>query len=164
MTDTPAPPSGVLDRLITGVALLGGFLSLGTALMVCTSVFGRWLFNAPVNGDFEMVQMATAVAIFSFLPFTQLRRANIMVDTFTTWLPQGAQRALDVLWDIAYALMFAVLTYALVLGSRDMLRSGETTMMRQILVWPAIMICTVLAGLTVLSALVSATRLVRGRS
>ncbi len=34
-----------------------------------------------VPGDFELVQMATAVAAFCFLPYCQLRRGNIFVDT-----------------------------------------------------------------------------------
>ena len=33
--------------------------------------------------------MATAIAVFAYLPYTQARRGNIMVDTFTSWLPRA---------------------------------------------------------------------------
>ena len=67
------------------------------------SVLGRWLSGmplaaqvprrlGPINGDFELVQMATAIAVFSFLPYCQARRGNIVVDTFTSWLPRARQR------------------------------------------------------------------------
>ena len=36
--------------------------------------------------------MATAIAVFSFLPYCQARRGNIVVDTFTTWLPAALNR------------------------------------------------------------------------
>lgn len=155
---------GRFDRLIAAVAIIGGFLSLGLATMVVMSVVGRWLFSTPIEGDFELVKMATAVSVFAFLPYTQLRRGNIMVDTFTSWLPKSAQVAMDAFWDIVYALMLALLSYCLVLGTRDYVRSGETMMMHAILLWPAIATCTALCALTVMSTLVSMTRMVRGRS
>ena len=58
-----------------------------------SACIGRWLLQLrPINGDFEMVQMATAIAVFSFLPYCQARRGNIVVDTFTSWLPRAHQR------------------------------------------------------------------------
>ncbi len=59
------PP--LVERLSGFVALFGGLLSLGIAGLVVVSVIGRKFFNSPINGDFEMVQMATAIAVFSFL-------------------------------------------------------------------------------------------------
>jgi TRAP-type C4-dicarboxylate transport system permease small subunit len=156
--------AGPLDRLITAIAIGGGVLSVATALLVVISVLGRWLFSSPVEGDFEFVKMATAVSVFCFLPYTQIRRGNIMVDTFTGWLPAGAQRALDVLGDLLFAAIMAVLTYCLILGTRDFINTGETTMMRGLVLWPAILTCTLLCGLTVVSALITATRLIRGQS
>ena len=61
------PMRAAAGRAAVGlVALLGGLLSLGIAGLVVVSVIGRRFFNAPVNGDFELVQMATAIAVFSF--------------------------------------------------------------------------------------------------
>jgi hypothetical protein len=37
--------------------------------------------------------MATAIAIFAFLPYRQARRGNIVVDTFTSGLPERANAA-----------------------------------------------------------------------
>lgn len=166
MADLAAGQSrqGAFDRLIAAVAVVGGFLSLGLALMVVISVSGRALISKPIEGDFELVKMATAVSVFAFLPYTQLRRGNIMVDTFTSWLPTGVHVAMDAFWDIVYALMLGLLTYCFVLGTRDYIRSGETMMMHPILLWPAIAMCTALCALTALSTLVSMTRMLRGRS
>lgn len=163
MTDVPVegpPPSApgrpLTERLTRPVAILGGMLALAVALLVVTSVLLRWLFNAPIDGDFEFVKMATAVAIFAYLPYTQARRGNIMVDTFTGWLPPSVTTVLDALWDIAYALLMGYVAYCLVFGTFDALKSGETTMQRQILIWPSIAAATALSMLLTLTSLLTA--------
>ena len=42
-------------------------------LLTVVSVVGRALFSAPIPGDFELVEIGMAVAVFAFLPYCQLR-------------------------------------------------------------------------------------------
>ena len=77
------------ERLGAALALTGAALSLFIAGLVTMSVALRWATSSGLPGDFEMVQMAVALAIFSFLPYTQLRRGNMLVDTFTSRLPNA---------------------------------------------------------------------------
>ena len=111
-----------------------------------------------------MVKMATAIAVFAYLPYTQARRANIMVDTFTGWLPPGGRNILDAIWDFVYALVMAYLTYCLVYGTLGYIQSGETTMQRQLVLWPSIALCTLLSALVVVTALSTALRLLTAGS
>ncbi len=162
----------LVQRLSGIVAVLGGVVSLATALIVALSVFGRWFKGSafghlapwigPIDGDFEYVKMGTAIAIFAFLPYAQALRSNIVVDTFTNKLSQRTQNLMDAFWDLVYAGMMAVLTGCMVLGTLDFHRSGETTMMLQLIVWPAIAVCTLLSGLLTLVAVITATRVARG--
>jgi TRAP-type C4-dicarboxylate transport system permease small subunit len=153
-----------VERASSAVAMLGGLLSLCTALLVVASVIGRKFFNAPINGDFELVQMATAISIFSFLPYCQALRGNIVVDTFTGGLPPRTNAVIDAVWDIAYASMMGVLTACLTVGTLDHYRSGQTTMLLQLIIWPAIAICTALSLLLTCVSLATAARLIRGRA
>src|SRR5262245_10807429 len=85
-TPSPEPPNGVatvLSELTTAAAILGGVITLAIAIAVTASVFGRNMLDEGIPGDFEFVQMGTAIAVFAFLPFCQLRRGNIVVDTFS---------------------------------------------------------------------------------
>ena len=66
-----------------------------------------------------MVQMATAIAVFSFLPYRQVRRGNIVVDTFTTWLPARANALIDAFWDLVYAGMMGLMTACLTAGTLE---------------------------------------------
>jgi TRAP-type C4-dicarboxylate transport system permease small subunit len=159
--DARPPP---VERFAGAIALLGGLLSLCVAALVVVSVVGRKFFNAPVNGDFELVQMGTALAIFSFLPYCQARRGNIVVDTFMTWMPRRGIQLIDAIWDIAYAGMMGVISYCMVFGVIEHYRSGQTTMLLQIIVWPALAICTALAFLVALVCVATAMRLIQGRT
>jgi TRAP-type C4-dicarboxylate transport system permease small subunit len=153
--------TAMLERLTGWLAGIGGLLTLAVALVATASVTLRWLFSSPIDGDFEYVKMATACAVFAYLPYTQARRGNIMVDTFTSWLPARFNRVIDAFWDIVFAAIMAYLTYALVFGTRDAWRSGETTMQKQIVLWPSLALCTLFAALLVVTCLLTAFRLVR---
>ncbi|MFM9975525.1 MAG: TRAP transporter small permease subunit [Beijerinckiaceae bacterium] len=162
-TDLPVEAGGGYERpqtmlvRVTGfIAVMGGFLALAVAILVTTSVLGRWLFNAPIDGDFEFVKMATAVAIFAYLPYTQARRGNIMVDTFTLNLARRQTAWIDAFWDFAYAIFMVFLAYALFHGTLDAIKSGETTMQRQIILWPSIATSMVLCALLALTAALTA--------
>jgi hypothetical protein len=169
--DEPRPPA--IERLTGAIALLGGVLALGVALLVVVSVVGRWLSGTPlaktlrwlgpVDGDFEMVQMATAVAIFAFLPYCQARRGNIVVDTFTAWLPARVDAYIDAFWDIVYAGIMGLLTTCLMTGVIEHYRSGQTTMLLQLIVWPALALCTLLCLMLTCTALATAAMRIWGR-
>ncbi len=167
MSDDPNAPGRLwqaqpaIDRAIGWVAISGGLLALGVASLVSISVLGRYLFSSPIEGDFEFVKMATALAVFCCLPYTQVQRGNIMVDSLTTGLPARGRALLDALWDLVYAGVAALMAHGLATGALEALNSRETTMQLQLLVWPAISICALLALLLVLSALISAARLIR---
>ncbi|MDP3258045.1 MAG: TRAP transporter small permease subunit [Bosea sp. (in: a-proteobacteria)] len=146
-----------------GVALLGGVLLITLSLTVVISVTLRsdLVGSAGIPGDFELVQMATAVAAFCFLPWCQLRRGNIFVDTFTLKLPLRWQRRIDAGWDLVYALVMMLIAWRLAVGARAAFATGENTMVLQIPSYLPIGLCAALAALVAACAIVSAVRLAR---
>lgn len=154
------PESSRLTAITGWIAVAGGMLALVVAGLVTVSVLGRWLFAAPIDGDFEYVKMATAISVFSFLPYTQARRGNIMVDTFTMGLSAAARARVDAFWDLAYAAIMGFCAYALIHGSWQTFMNGETTMQRQIPLWPSIAIATALCIILTIVAVIGAVRLV----
>ena len=154
-------PRSLLERFTGVLAIVGGALALSVAMLATVSVGSRWLLNAPIDGDFEYVKMATAIAVFAYLPYAQARRANIFVDTFTGWLPHGVNRVLDAFWDLAYAAFVGFVGICLIYGTLDAIKSGETTMQRQLLIWPSIAISTAFCILVALTSVVSAALLFR---
>lgn len=156
----PVPPPW-MDRIARAIAICGGLFMLAAAAMVTTSVLMRWLFKSGIRGDFEMVQIATAVAVFAFLPLCQIRRGNVFVDTFTLRTPTWFNRGLDRLWDIVYAGFAFLIGWRLILGGADAISSRTSSMVLAIPVGWAILLVGTMALFLGLVALTSARRLGR---
>jgi TRAP-type C4-dicarboxylate transport system permease small subunit len=156
-------PSGIVS-LARAIALGGGLLTLGIALLVTISVIRRGIWGEPVPGDFEFVQMATAVTLFAFLPLCQSHRGNIAVDTFTSRLPRAWQRRLDGAWDFVYAAFMAMICVGLFRAALEAYGYGTTTMVLGVPIWPAITISALLCAVVSMVALSTASRLARGRT
>lgn len=148
-----------LGRATGFVAIAGGLITVAIAVLVSASVIGRNALGEGVPGDFEYVQMGTAVAVFAFLPLCQLRRGNIVVDAFSSNWPPALRNALDALWDGVYAGIMGLLAYTLLLGALDTRANGTASMVMGIPIWPAILACALLSGFLSLVCLYTARRL-----
>ncbi len=143
------------------LAIAGGLLILTAGSMVVVSVLMRWLFSDSIQGDIELVQIATALAVFAFLPLCQAHRGNIVVDSFTNRLPASVRNALDALWDVVYAVIMAVIAWRLVLGALDTINSHTVSMMLALPIGWAIAACAAMAAFLAVVALLTALRLLR---
>ena len=134
----PTDPIGrVLFGCAYAFALVGGILMTAIAIMVVVSVIGRWLFLAPIPGDFEMVAIGTAVAVFLFLPYCHLIKGNVIVDLFLSWAPAKLRTAFDMASGMLLAVIAAVLAWRMVLGGIDMHRYHEVSIILGVPLWPA---------------------------
>jgi TRAP-type C4-dicarboxylate transport system permease small subunit len=160
--DAPPPPQGPTARLGGALALGGGAVLLGIALLTCWSVAQRWLTSQPVPGDFELVSLGSGVAVFGCLAWGTVRRASILVDSFTGWLPRGVTGAMDAFWMLVWAAVAALLAERLLQGARETLASGTTTMVLGLSTWWAVGLGALAFAATVLAALAWVPRLLRG--
>jgi TRAP-type C4-dicarboxylate transport system permease small subunit len=155
---------GPLLTLTQTLAVAGGMLLLAVAGMVTVSVVMRWLISTSVPGDIELVQIATALSVFAFLPVCQAARGNIVVDTFTNWLPVRARAALDALWDLVYAAAALIIAWRLAIGAADTIRSHTVSMMLGLPTGWAIAACAVMAAFLGIVGIATALRLMRDRA
>lgn len=157
-------PAGMIGRAARVLAVAGGVVMLATAIMVVASVLMRWLMRAGLRGDFEIVQIATAVAVFAFLPLCQWRRGNVFVDTFTLRVPERFNRALDMLWDLVYAAFAWLIAWRLAIGAYDAIATRTSSMVLAIPFGWAIAATAVMAAFLGLVTVVTAVRLARTRA
>ncbi len=160
----PAPPAGPIARLATIVALGAGIVLLAVAFMVTASVLLRWLAGQPIRGDVELVQLGGGLAVLGFLAYGTLMRANIFVDSFTTWLPARAAQAIDGFWNLVWAIVALVLAERMAVGALEALRTGTTTIgLLAVPIWWAILAGAGGFAATGLAALYWTWRAARGR-
>ncbi|MGA8053590.1 MAG: TRAP transporter small permease [Burkholderiales bacterium] len=151
-----SPPARWIDLACRFSAVLGGTMLVAMTLMSVASILGRWLLGKPLPGDFELMQMGCAVCVASFLPFTQLRRHNIIVDFFTTRLNPSGRALLDALGCLLLALVIALFTWRTAVGTVAMKSGGETSMIMGLPLWVGYALMVPGFALTVVVALYTA--------
>jgi TRAP-type C4-dicarboxylate transport system permease small subunit len=143
----------ILHRLCDVSAAIGGVILVAIAGMTVVSVIGRAAFSHPILGDVELVQLGCAVVVASFLPYTQFRRANIIVDFFTTRARARTQRLLDAFGTLLYTLVLALVCWRVAAGGIAIRETQESSMLMNLPLWipymlmvPGLALC-VLIGL-----------------
>jgi TRAP-type C4-dicarboxylate transport system permease small subunit len=134
-----ARPTGPIGKSIewacSVAAVLAGLLFCIEMVMSVLSVIGRSAFRTPVPGDYELVQMLSAMGIALCLPYCQLRKGHVFVDFFTLWAP----RALKMVLDAAAALLLAAVSFLLAwrvwAGMLEMREYGEASMVISLPIW-----------------------------
>ena len=124
--NTAMSPDGLLERLARRLALAGGLLLVGVMGMTVVSVLGRYLFNAPVPGDYEITELAIGIAVFAFFPYCHISNANIVVELFTGRMPTRFRAALDAMHSVTFAIVAGLITWRLFVGAMHKLNDGET--------------------------------------
>jgi TRAP-type C4-dicarboxylate transport system permease small subunit len=154
----------VLDVLARAFAFGGGAVLTVMTLTSVVSIMGRSLFGAPVPGDFELVQVGSAVAIAAFLPYCQLRRGNIIVDFFTVRASPRAQGLLDAFGALLLSGSMALLAWRTMVGLGTVKASREIGMITGFPTWigyaaivPSLVLAT-LVGLYTVAQSVKAAR------
>lgn len=126
----------VLELACKALALAGGAILSALTLMSVVSIGGR-IVGRPIQGDFELVQFGCAIALALFLPYCQLRRANIIVDFFTVRSSERTQRTLDAVGSLALAAALALVAWRTAAGTLAMKAGGETSMIMGVPLWYA---------------------------
>ncbi|KZD04268.1 TRAP transporter small permease [Oceanibaculum pacificum] len=150
-------PGRLLERLTAAGAVFGGLVLVALTVMTLASVLGRALFALPVPGDYELVELGVATAVFAFLPYCQMRGGHVAVDIFTAKAPLAVRGALDRIGGLLLAGIAVLLCWRLWLGGLDYRQYGETSMILALPVWwgyvPATFFCALLAATALYTAL-----------
>ena len=127
----------ILFYLSNFLSIFGGRVLIIIVIINVFSISGRVLFSSPLLGDFELVEMGCAIAIFSILPFCHLKNGNVIVDFFSSKFPLYIRQLLDILSNFVFLLVASFFTYRMIYGVIDMIKYNEQTMLLKLPVWIA---------------------------
>ncbi|MEM7544147.1 MAG: TRAP transporter small permease [Pseudomonadota bacterium] len=128
--DAERAVGNALEKAAYWLALFGGVILAAMALVTVASVIGRAFIFAglsPIRGDYELVQMGCAIAVFSFLPWCQIKRGHVTVDIFVSGMSKRLQLFWELLGNIALATAAILIAWRLWLGTADKFSYGEET-------------------------------------
>ena len=126
---------GILHRLASLFAVMGGVLLCLLAALTVLSIIGRNLLSMPIPGDFEIVAMGTAVCVMLCLPWCQLQRGQISVDLFLDRAPPRLTGALDAIGGLLCALIAAAFAWRMMLGFAEAVRDRDVTVILGLPLW-----------------------------
>jgi TRAP-type C4-dicarboxylate transport system permease small subunit len=125
----------VLERLCQLLAIASGIALLAMALLSLRSIVGRALFDSALVGDYELVQMLSAVAVALALPYANWIGAHVIVDFFTAKAPPRVNAAMDLVAQLLMALFSGLLAWRLGVGMWDLRGNHDASMMLNIPTW-----------------------------
>lgn len=116
---------GRLESLLRGVAACS---LVAMALLTGADVFMRGVFNSPLIGVEEVVALLAVLTTGLALAYTHSQRSNIGVEFLVSRLSRKTRARLHCLTDLASAVLFAVVTWRMVLYGNSMAKVGHVSM------------------------------------
>lgn len=131
-----------MNQFIYGVSRvltwIGCAVLLALALMSVISIAGRSLSGlglGPIPGDFELVEIGTALAVFCFMPWAHLQRSHAVVDLAWGLYPKPLQRLLIIASDLLMLALWSVLIWRMGIAMADYRANAEVSFILQTPVW-----------------------------
>ena len=152
-TTVPVGQTPFLYRLAEWFAAAGGLALFAALLVTVASVVSNDLVGRPILGDTEIVEMLMGIAVAAFMPWCQVRGANVIVDFFTMKFPKRVNDAIDAFAYLVFAVIVAVLTWRLVEGTFTQYERERVSMFLKLPQWWGYALASVSAVLWVLVCL-----------
>jgi TRAP-type C4-dicarboxylate transport system permease small subunit len=96
-------------------------------LVTAVDVIGRYLFNKPLAGGFELTEMMLAALIYCGLPLVSKRREHIVIDTFDAFMSRAVKRFFDIFADVVCFLTLSGIGYLIFRRAARVAEYGDTT-------------------------------------
>ena len=136
-----------LSTLSVWAVRLGAVILTLMMVLVFTDVFLRYVFNRPLSGSVEIVEIMMALCIALGMAYTGITKGHISVELLVSRFSLKTQAALDVFHFFVATTMFLFMSWktaeqALVVGRRNV-----TTTVLEIPIYPFVWVLSVCAGL-----------------
>jgi len=147
----PRPGDNLLVRAtklsVTASAAVAGVVLVALMLLTVADVVGRYFFNAPLNGVFDLTQFAVLIMTFLSFAYCGFRGAHVMIELLYDRIPKGAQLVCRRASNAVGAVLFAVIAWRAIIQSYDVREFNETSQLLTIPFWPFYYVVAFGAGL-----------------
>lgn len=140
----------LIFRMARWSAITGGVILAVVMLMMVASITGRalnFLGLAPIPGDFELVEVGTAVAVFLFLPWCFLKGGHASVDLLFNHMSKLIQWLIVFISDLLMLVVWLVFSQRLWEGMVEKKEYFETTFILLMPLWWGYALCMIGAAI-----------------
>jgi len=113
-------------------------------LVTAVDVAGRYVFNKPIPGGFELTEILLAALIYCGLPLVSARREHIVIDTFDPMFSKALKRGLDMVAEVVCAVALAGVGWLIFLRANRIVEYGDTTSVLKLPLAPVVYLMAVM--------------------
>lgn len=106
---------------------LGAVALFMMMLLTAADVAGRYLFNKPILGAFELTEFLVLILIFSFLAHTQAEKTHVSVDLLVSRLSKKWQTALNIFNHAACLVLMGLFVWMTTLRAMELKEYAEAS-------------------------------------
>jgi len=131
----------VLQRALGVTSAVVLFLMM---MITAVDVAGRYLFNKPIAGGFELTEILLAALIYCGLPLVSARREHIVIDTFDPLFSRQLKRGLDMVAEVVCAAALAGVGLLIFIRANRVAEYGDTTSVLKLPLAPVVFLMAVM--------------------
>lgn len=140
----------VIKRINQGLSIAAGGMVGILMFLVFIDVVGRYLFNRPIFGAYELIEVLMGSLIFAGLPLVSRAQKHISVDFISNLLPDRLKPIQGLIVNLLCAVTAMVISWRIWVYGERLNRVNETTLELQI---PRGIIAQTMAVMVALTAL-----------
>lgn len=153
----------LLDRLCVWMGMLAGVALTLLAVFTIFDIVFRYVFNAPIFGSIDIIQLSLVVMTFCALPYAGRAKGHIVVDLVPDYPSPLLTAWRDALGKLLTAVIFGLLAWQGWLRAEESVFLGEASNMREIPFQRFYQLMSVSAGVYTVALLTETLFLVLGR-
>lgn len=126
----------VVRRAYRTLSVLVAVMLLLMMILAIGDVVGRYLFNSPLKGASEVIELMLGTVVFSALPLVTLRQEHVTIDLLTGAFRGKAEVSQRALIELLAAACYFVLAYNMWFHAEFMRQSNDITHVLRIPIFP----------------------------
>ncbi|MCY1666537.1 TRAP transporter small permease [Rhizobium sp. SL86] len=127
--------ASTLDRYFRWLSLAAGAALIVMMLVTVADVFMRYVFNSPVRGSYELVEICLLISVFFALPQVIANSQEIVIDLIDGLMSPGAVNALKSIAAFATAAVLLFLLWSMLQPATEAYSYGDVKLELDFPVW-----------------------------
>ncbi len=142
------------DAVTTYLAYAAGIVLMLLMVLTTADVAGRYFFNKPITGVFDLTHFAVLIMVFFGLAYCGIKGGHVAIELLYEKLPHPVAHVLDKFINLVGAVLFLVIAWRTVIQSIDVKDFGEASQLLLIPYYPFYYLvafgCVVFAGVMII--------------
>lgn len=145
--------ANIQDKLQRILGFTTAVLLFCMMILTLLDVFGRYLFNSPIMGAYEITELMLVVLIFAGIPLASANDEHIAVDLIDGIVPRAIAKVRDILIALVMSVVLGALSMSVWHKAFDAMKYGDTSAMLQIPMPPVFFVISAALALASLVSL-----------